>query len=107
MRLCLFVLFAVGVARRQVTPVLNGTSQWRFFPLEFQQQETLVLVELSRILQIPSRMLLTADFDTTPIAYRNTSSGLWEISSAFSNVKAWAHHEAYSSLQIPAKKSKV
>lgn len=96
-----------SAAFRTVQPLLTSTANWHFYPLTFSPEEQFLLFELERYDEDGSRSLLTAGFETSPIVNRNTTSGLWSISTEFWDVQLWAHHLSYGFVQIPHARDSV
>jgi len=101
-RLALLLAVCVQAIELELTSAL----EWEFFTVPLVSGQPFLLVELRRGPSYLSRELLTADFDTSPIVYQNTS-GLWEITRKFSSVETWAHHESYHFLQIPCSQASM
>jgi len=94
------------VSLQAVELTLESTEDWEFFTVPLASDQPFLLVELKRNSAYSSRELLTADYDTSPIVYQNPS-GIWEITRNYSNIETWAHHDAYSFLQIPCSRNSM
>lgn len=92
---------------RTLSLELDTSTNWNFFTISFKTEERFLLFELIRMVNDESRSLLTAGFETTPIALMNETTGLWTISSQYWDVDVWSHHLSYGSMQIRNTKSSV
>ena len=104
-----FILSFTGVVSslRSDSSTLSPISGWQFFSVKFDSPESLCLIELIRHSSQPGRALLTASYGTAPVVSQNTSTGLWDVSTPYSDVEGWAHWRRENYLQIQDNQQEV